>query len=98
MAAIEEMLGVTLGEFDEQGAIKADATHCAFTGRYTKGIHAVRERVSGTRYFYRVMADVYHKVDDDWRAAFAAQLVPAKPVATPKAERKVSEENANDKL
>ena len=71
---MEEMLGVTLGEFNPDGSIKVDARLCAVTGQQAGGNHQSRYRISGTPYFYRVLSDFDHRVTAEWRAEFEGKV------------------------
>ena len=68
------VLGQNVGEFDPEGGLKEDPTHCAFSGKWVRGVHSNRERITGTPFFYRILADEMHKVTDKWRAEFAASV------------------------
>lgn len=72
---MEIELGKNLGEFDTvYGGLKDDPVVCAFSGKFVRGVHSNRERIEGTPYFYRILADELHKVTDVWRAEFAAAV------------------------
>ncbi len=89
--AFEDRIGKDVGEFNQDGSIKADAVVCAFSGRNCKGIHAVRERIRGTRYFYRILTDVYESVTDGWRAEFARPFLTGGEPVQPKESKSARE-------
>lgn len=60
------------GELDENGGIKRDVRLCAETGESIVS-GDVMIRVPGTRYFYRLKAQLLHKITDDRRAELANQ-------------------------
>lgn len=94
-------LGQNVGEFDPESGLREDPIYCAFSGKFVRGVHSNRERISGTPFFYRILADELHKVTDAWRVAFA-DAVKAKfrqsgepaPVA-PKAKSKADKPEEN---
>lgn len=71
---MDELLGVTLGEFNADGSVKTDAPMCAVTGLRAAGNHQTRYRITGTPYFYRVLSDVDHLITDGWRAEFEGKV------------------------
>lgn len=71
---MDVILGETVGEFNADGSEKETVWRCAFTGQFVKGVHSNRERVSGTPYFYRITANDLHRVTDEWRSEFAAEV------------------------
>lgn len=58
------------GKYDSTGAVEVEADECILTGRKLTAPfdNTVRERVTGTSYFYRVLGSQYHRVTDDMRA------------------------------
>lgn len=82
------------GKYAADGSVESEATECILTGR---GLavpydNAVRERVTGTPYFYRVLGSQYHRVTDEQRAEWQKEgKRQDAPVYTPKAKSAVSE-------
>lgn len=65
------------GKYAADGSIEVEATECAVSGRELFapfGSNSIRERVTGTPYFYRVAANEYEYLTDDMRAAFAKEV------------------------
>lgn len=71
---MDELLGVTLGEFNADGSVKTEAPMCAVTGLRATGNHQTRYRIAGTPYFYRVLSDVDHLVTEEWRTEFEGKV------------------------
>lgn len=68
--------GTHIGEFDADGSVKTDVSHCALSGRFLRSIHSTRYRIAGTPYFYRVLTDAAPRgLSDDQRAALDAQVL-----------------------
>lgn len=62
--------GKHIGEFNTDGSLKTDVSHCALSGRFLRSIHSTRYRLAGTPYFYRVLTDAAPRgLSDDQRAA-----------------------------
>jgi hypothetical protein len=62
------------GKYASDGSVEVEATECILTGRALAAPYdnTVRERVSGTPYFYRVLGSQYHRVTDELREAWQA--------------------------
>lgn len=71
---VTPQLGYNVGESDPEGGLREDPIYCAFSDKWVRGVHSNRERVNGTPYFYRILADELHKVTDAWRAEFSAAV------------------------
>lgn len=70
----ELQLGKHIGEFNDDGSVKQDVTHCALCGKYLRSIHSTRYRIAGTPYFYRVLTDAApNGLSDEQRADIDAQ-------------------------
>jgi hypothetical protein len=78
------------GKYDATGAVEREATECILTGRAVDAFNSVREPITGTPYFYRVLGSQYGRVTDDMRAKWRAGA-PA-DVSAPKAVKKGSDE------
>jgi len=68
---LDELIpGKHIGEFNTDGSLKTDVTHCALSGKYVESAHSTRYRVVGTSYFYRVLTDAaQHGLRSDQREA-----------------------------
>lgn len=55
------------GRYTAGGGVE-EATICILTGRTVSVQNSVRESVTGTPYFYRVISSQYHRVTDELRA------------------------------
>lgn len=60
------------GQYKDDGSV-VEATECALTGRPVTPFNSVREKVTGTPYFYRVVASQYHRMTDAIRAALTEE-------------------------
>lgn len=73
---LELIHGTHIGEFDADGSVKVDVSHCAVSGRYLRSIHSTRYRIAGTPYFYRVLTDAApNGLDDDQRAELDSRVM-----------------------
>lgn len=55
---LDELIpGKHIGEFNTNGSVKTDVSHCALSGRFLRSIHSTRYRLADTPYFYRVLTD-----------------------------------------
>lgn len=72
---LELIYGTHIGEFNDDGSVKNDVSHCALSGRFLRSIHSTRIRVAGTPYFYRVLTlAAPNGVSDAQREAIDAQV------------------------
>jgi hypothetical protein len=84
-------MGQRFGKYAASGAVETEATVCVLTGRPVSPDNSVREGVSRTAYFYRVVGGQYDRVTDEdrarWHAEAIAQDAPAPVVAEVKERR-----------
>lgn len=75
------------GKYTPDGAVESEATECILTGTAIARPfdNTIRERVSGTPYFYRILGSQYHQVTDSlrdqWRVE-ARVAIPAPEMAS----------------
>lgn len=64
------------GEYNADGSVKTEADECILTGRKLGKPYdtTVRERVINTPFFYRVLGSQYHRVTDELRAEWQAEM------------------------
>ena len=60
-----------IGEWNEDGSVKTEASACLISGLPVLGQHAVQEPIRGTRYFVRILVENYHRYTDDIRQELA---------------------------
>lgn len=67
------------GKYAIDGSVEVEATECILTERALAAPYdnTVRERVSGTPYFYRVLGSQYHRVTDEMRLEWQNEFAPA---------------------
>lgn len=60
------------GKYAANGSVESEATECILTERALVAPYdnTVRERVTGSPYFYRVLGSQYHRVTDEMRAGW----------------------------
>lgn len=78
------------GKYASDGSIEIEATECMLTGRdlVKPYDNAVRERVEGTPYFYRVMGHQYHRVTDELREQWSREAkAQDRPAVMPRASK-----------
>ena len=82
------------GEYNADGSVKTEADECILTGRKLAAPYdtTVRERVSGTPYFYRILGSQYHRVTDEMRAGWAEEAKPQKAVYVAPARKQTAKE------
>jgi hypothetical protein len=68
------------GKYKDDGAVEREATECALTGNPVDFENSVREPVTGTPYFWRVIGHQYHRVTDEHRELLA-QMAKTEPDA-----------------
>ena len=76
------------GKYATDGSVQVEATECILTERALAAPYdnTVRERVSGTAYFYRVLGSQYHRVTDDDRAKWQSDAPKASSSFAPKSK------------
>ena len=61
------------GKSNPNGSTITEATECVLTGIPVDHDNSVREKVTGTPYFWRVIGHQYHRVTDELREWWAEQ-------------------------
>lgn len=73
---LELIYGTHIGEFNTDGSVKTDVSHCALSGRFLRSIHSTRYRIVDTPYFYRVLTDAAPRgLRNDQREAIDASVL-----------------------
>lgn len=60
------------GKYADNGAIEYEADECILTGRFVDPRNSVREKVTGTPFFYRVIDSQYERVTNVMRGHWKA--------------------------
>jgi len=81
------------GKYSNDGSVEYEPTHCILSSRpLLANQHTTRERVTGTRYYYRVLSKYLNRVSAEDRAKWSREI-PTDTVVNTKSVTKKGDES-----